>query len=128
MVEKNKLQFAEIARRFSSKCQASIPSFYGIAWRSSSEVGPHYFGLCSKARFSFVFILQPGNSSVEEFHHGAGKFFPGAGWVSPRRREILSGRRGTISVRPGRISRRRGRISWHKMILDIICIRKKTYK
>lgn len=78
MVEKNKLQFAEIARRFSSKCQASIPSFYGIAWRSSSEVGPHYFGLCSKARFSFVFILQPGNSSVEEFHHGAGKFFPGA--------------------------------------------------
>ena len=43
-------------------------------------------------------------------------------------REILSGRRGTISLRPGRISRRRGRISWHKMILDIICIRKNRYK
>lgn len=60
------------------------------------------------------------------FHFAAGEF---QCWgIPPWCREILSGRRGTISLRRGRISRRRGRISWHKMILDIICIRKKTYK
>ena len=30
--------------------QSGKQAFYGIVWRSSSEVGPQYFGLRSKAR------------------------------------------------------------------------------